>query len=69
MADNYINLIVSHAAPVALSLQNTTADSTLQQIQQCLQSGKWPKIPDLRPYSHVKEEISTVDGIVWQMNS
>ena len=68
MADDYINFIVTHSAPVALSLQTirkeTTADSTLQQIRQCLQSGKWPKIPDLRPCSHVKEEISTVDGIV-----
>ena len=58
VADDYINFIVSHAAPVALSLQTirkeTIADSTLRQIQQCLQSGKWPKIPDLRPYSHIK---------------
>ena len=63
MADDYSNFLVSHAAPVALSLQTirkeTTADSTLQQIRQ---SGKWLRIPDLRPYSHVKKALSTVDG-------
>ena len=68
IAEEYINYIVTNAVPKAMTLDQiekaSLADPLLQRVQTCILSGTWPKQPDLRAYSQVRDELSVQNGII-----
>ena len=42
----------------------TREDPALQRLEGCLRSGKWPAVPELRPFYPIRSELSLVDGLV-----
>ena len=54
IAEQYINDLVTNAAPKAMTLadieKKSFADPPLQRVHACIWSGNWPKQPYLKPF-------------------
>ena len=42
----------------------TNEDTTLQEVQQCLLHNQWSTSPDIQPFSRVRDELSTCEGLL-----
>lgn len=67
-AEAYVAYISQHAVPKAMSLDEvrlaTQESSTLQQVMNAIQSGKWYDSPDLTPFVRFRDEFSIIDGVI-----
>ena len=70
LINHHINAIIRDDLPVAVTLEQmktaTGKDPTMQRLIQAIQTGyiSNPDIQELMPYSHVFNELSTVEGLV-----
>ena len=66
-AEHYVNMIVDHAIPKTLMLEEiakaSSSDIQLQQVRKSISSGQWVKIEEIKPYFHCRSELS-VKGII-----
>ena len=68
IAEEYINYVASNSIPKAMSqaeiVNATREDPALQRLEGCLRSGKWPAMPELRPFYPIRSELPVVNGLV-----
>ena len=68
IAEEYIHFITQKAVPKSMTLEQiskaTNEDATLQHIQQCLLHNQWSTSPDIQPFSRVRDELSTCEGLL-----
>ena len=65
--DEYVNLIVKYATPIALSTHKiekaSNADKELRNLRNCILSNDWLKL-DCKSYLPVRSELTTIGFIV-----
>ena len=68
IAEEYINYVASNSIFKAMSqaeiVDATREDPTLQRLEGCLRSGKWPSMPELRLFYPIRSELSVINGLV-----
>ena len=69
VADEYVNFVLHHAVPKALTLeevvQSTLKDNELQAVTRAVQTDKWNNDPLLAPFYNVRHELTvTMQGVV-----
>ena len=66
--EEYINYVAVRAVPKAFSLEQvstpTKDDKVLQQVKRALTSGQWPNDKEINPFQKLKDELSTLQGLV-----
>ena len=74
ICENYIRFVymssTSDLQAVTLSDMRweTSKDVTLSKLLGQIQHGKWSLDTDLEPYSHIKDELSTFEGVILRGN-
>ena len=59
-AEHYVNMIVDHAVPKTLMLEEIvkalSSDIQLQQVRKDISSGQWVKTEEMEPYFYCRSE-------------
>ena len=67
-AEHYVNMIVDHAVPKTLMLEEiaeaSSSDIQLQQVRKSISSGQWVKTEKIKPYFHCRSELSVKGNII-----
>ena len=67
-AERYVNMIVDHAVPKALKLEEiakaASSDIQLQQGRKSISSAQWVKTEEIEPYFHCCSELSVKGNII-----
>ena len=65
---HYVNMIVDHAVPKTLTLEEiaeaSSSDMQLQQVRKSISSGQWVKTEKVESYFHCRSEFSVMGNIV-----
>ena len=72
ITEKYVNYVMETSLPVAITLeemqQKCETDETLTKVRKCIQTNRWSKSDDLKPYRQIKNELSVKDSIILKGN-
>ena len=66
--EQFISNLTDSCLPIALTKQElqqaAQQDEIFQQVRQCLQTDRWKKKDNLKPYFQVRHELSVQDDLI-----
>ena len=72
ITEKYVNYVMETSLPIAITLeemqQKCETDETLIKVRKCIQTNRWSKSDDLKPYRQIKNELSVKDSIILKGN-
>ena len=72
MTKHYVNSIVQSNLPIALTLdglqKECEADETINKVIKSIQTNRWGKAEQLRPYRQIKNELTVKDCMILKGN-
>ena len=72
ITEKYVNYVMETSLPIAVTLdemqKECETDETLIKVRKCLQTNRWGKSTDLKPYRQVKNELTVKDSVILKNN-
>ena len=72
LTEHYVNSIVHRNLPIALTLnelqKECEADKTINKVIKSIQTNRWGKAEQLRPYRQIKNELTVKDCMILKRN-
>ena len=72
ITEKYVNYVMETSLLIAITLeemqQKCETDETLIKVRKCIQTNRWSKSDDLKPYRQIKNELSVKDSIILKGN-
>ena len=72
ITEKYVNYVIETSLPIAVTLdemqKECETDETLIKVRKCLQTNRWGRSTDLKPYRQVKNELTVKDSVILKNN-